>query len=136
MNYWIIPGNINIYRVTDYFQENDTIDWKQSHYKFSVGDIVFIYISSPISSVRYMLEVVKRDISFEDSIDDKQYWTKNHPMGAEVKNYKYVRLKLLKSSNSRALHIQRLSDLGFNAPQGATRKLSKELIDHLLNIFE
>ena len=136
MNYWIIPGNINIFRVTDYFQENDTIDWKQSHYRFIVGDIVFIYVSSPISSVRYMLEVVERDISFEDSIEDKIYWTQKHPMGDEVKNYKYVRLKLLKSSNNPALHIQRLSDFGFNAPQGATRKLSKELIDHLLNIFE
>ena len=136
MNYWIIPGNINIFRVTDYFQENDTIDWKQSHYRFIVGDIVFIYVSSPISSVRYMLEVVERDISFEDSIDDKQYWTQKHPMGAEVKNYKYVRLRLLKSSNNPALHIQQLSDFGLKAPQGATRKLSKELIDHLLNIFE
>lgn len=136
MNYWIIPGNINIFRVTDYFQNNDTIDWKQSHYRFNAGDIVFIYVSSPISSVRYMLEVVERDISFEDSIEDKIYWTQKHPMGAKVKNYKYVRLKLLKSSNNPALHIQQLSDFGFNAPQGATRKLSKELIDHLLNIFE
>lgn len=136
MNYWIIPGNINIFRVTDYFQNNDTIDWEQSHYRFNAGDIVFIYVSSPISSVRYMLEVVERDISFEDSIEDKIYWTQKHSMGAEVKNYKYVRLKLLKSSNNPALHIQQLSDFGFNAPQGATRKLSKELIDHLLNIFE
>lgn len=136
MNYWIIPGNINIFRVTDYFQNNDTIDWKQSHYRFGVGDIVFIYVSSPISSVRYMLEVVERDISFEDSIEDKIYWTQKHPKGAEVKNYKYVRLKLLKSSNNPALHIQRLSDFSFKAPQGATHKLSKELIDHLLNIFE
>lgn len=96
--YWIIPGNLKIFRITDYFSNNDIVDWKQSHYKFSVGDIVFLYVSSPISSIRYMLEVIKTDIPFEESIKDGEYWTSEHPVAEEVRSYNYVRLKLLKKS--------------------------------------
>ena len=135
MNYWIIPGNQKIFRITDYFRDHDIVDWKQSHYQFGVGDIVFIYVSSPVSSVRYMLEVLERDITFEESADDSLYWTDKHPTIKEAKHYRYVRLKLLKSSTSSALHVGRLVDFGFKAPQGPIRKLSAELIQHLLEQF-
>ena len=49
-NYWIIPGNLKIFRISDYFKCNDIIDWKQSHYKFTIGDIVFIYEAADFSS--------------------------------------------------------------------------------------
>lgn len=133
--YWIIPGNLKIFRITDYFSNNDIVDWKQSHYKFSVGDIVFLYVSSPISSIRYMLEVIKTDIPFEESINDSEYWTSKHPVAKEVKNYKYVRLKLLKRSDSPALHIDALSNVGIKVPQGATHRFAFEQIDYILKQF-
>lgn len=136
MYYWIIPGNLKIFRVTDYFLKNEIVDWKQSHYKFKVGDIVFLYISSPISSIKYMLEVIKTDIPFEESIDDREYWTKNHALASGVKHYKYIRLKLLKASDSPLLHINSLEHFGAKVPQGATHNLSFELIDHILKQFE
>lgn len=133
--YWIVPGNLKIFRITDYFSNNDIVDWKQSHYKFSVGDIVFLYVSSPISSIRYMLEVVKTDIPFEESINDSEYWTSKHQVAKEVKNYKYVRLKLLKRSDSPALHIDALSNVGIKVPQGATHRFIFEQIDYILKQF-
>ena len=54
MNYWIIPGRNDVFRVDDYFETNDVVDWKQSHYLFEVGDIVYIYVSAPISRIKYM----------------------------------------------------------------------------------
>ena len=134
-NYWVIPGNIYIFRVTDYFDKYDIVDWKQSHYKFEVGDIVFIYVSKPICSIRYMLQVVKCDVSFEEYINDEDYWGDKHEFRANVKHYKYVRLKLLKSSTSKDLHLDYLAEYGMSAPQGATKELSKELVDYILRRF-
>lgn len=135
-NYWIIPGNLKIFRISDYFKCNDIIDWKQSHYKFTIGDIVFIYISNPISSIRYMLEVVKCDIPYEDSLNGEEYWTSNHEMADNVKYYKYVRLKLLKFSDSPFLHLNSLAKYGLSVPQGATHNLSSNLVDYILSQFE
>ena len=135
-NYWIIPGNLKIFRISDYFKCNDIIDWKQSHYKFTIGDIVFIYISNPISSIRYMLEVVKCDIPYEDSLNDEEYWTSYHEMADNVKYYKYVRLKLLKFSDSPFLHLNSLAKYGLSVPQGATHNLSNNLVDYILSQFE
>ena len=36
MNYWIIPGRNDVFRVDDYFETNDVVDWKQSHYLLNV----------------------------------------------------------------------------------------------------
>lgn len=135
-NYWIIPGNLKIFRILDYFKCNDIVDWKQSHYKFTIGDIVFIYISNPISSIRYMLEVVKCDIPYKDSLNDEEYWTSNHEMADNVKSYKYVRLKLLKFSDSPFLHLNSLAKYGLSVPQGATHNLSSNLVDYILSQFE
>ena len=134
--YWIIPGNLKIFRISDYFKCNDIVDWKQSHYKFTIGDIVFIYISNPISSIRYMLEVVKCDIPYKDSLNDEEYWTSNHEMADNVKSYKYVRLKLLKFSDSPFLHLNSLAKYGLSVPQGATHNLSSNLVDYILSQFE
>lgn len=135
-NYWIIPGNLRIFRISDYFKCNDIIDWKQSHYKFLVGDIVFIYISNPISSIRYMLEVVKCDIPYKDSLNDEEFWTSSYEMADNVKSYKYVRLKLLKFSDSPFLHLNWLAKYGLSVPQGATHNLSSNLVDYILSQFE
>lgn len=135
-NFWIIPSNLNVFRVTDYFKRNDIVDWKQSHYKFTIGDIVFIYVSNPISSIRYMLEVIKCDITYEDSLNEEEYWTSSHKISNSIKSYKYVRLKLLNFSDSPSLHINSLAKFGLRAPQGATHKLSSNLIDYILSQFE
>lgn len=135
-NFWIIPSNLNVFRVTDYFKRNDIVDWKQSHYKFAIGDIVFIYVSNPISSIRYMLEVIKCDITYEDSLNEEEYWTSRHKISNSIKSYKYVRLKLLNFSDSPSLHINSLAKFGLRAPQGATHKLSSNLIDYILSQFE
>lgn len=134
-NYWVIPGNINVFRITDYLENHNVVDWKQSHYKFEVGDIVFLYVSLPISSIRYMLEVIKCDVPYEESIDDEEYWEGKHEYYENVKHYKYVRLKLLKSSTSKDLHLDNLAKYGMSVPQGAIKNLSPELINYILKHF-
>lgn len=137
MKYWIIAGNETIFRVIDYFRDFDVVDWKQSHYSFEVGDIVFMYISAPHSPIMYMLEVTKRDIPYSKTMDDKIYWTHKHKLEEDIKKYKYIRLKLLKQTNTQNLSLSSLCQLGLKkAPQGAMHQLSKELIEYILKNFE
>jgi len=30
---WLIPCSVDVFRIHDYFANNDIVDWKQSHYK-------------------------------------------------------------------------------------------------------
>lgn len=136
MNYWIIPGRNDIFRIDDYFEANDVVDWKQSHYSFAVGDIVYIYVSAPISRIKYMLRVEKTDIPFEETIVDTDYWTKNHPKEKELCHITYMRLRLLGKSNTPLLSLKTLSEYGVASLQGARRNLSKELLEHIQSCFK
>ena len=82
-----------------------------------------------------MLQVVKCDVSFEEYINDEDYWENKHEFRANVKHYKYVRLKLLKSSTSKDLHLDNLAKYGMSVPQGAIKNLSPELINYILKHF-
>jgi hypothetical protein len=83
-----------------------------------------------------MLEVVKCDIPYKDTLNDEEYWTSSHEMADNVKSYKYVRLKLLKFSDSPFLHLNWLAKYGLSVPQGATHNLSSNLVDYILSQFE
>lgn len=136
MNYWIIPGSNDVFRVDDYFETNDVVDWKQSHYLFEVGDIVYIYVSAPISRIKYMLRVEKTDIPYEDTMVDTEYWARNHPKEKELQHITYVRLKLLGKCDTPLLSLKTLSEYGVTSLQGARRNLPKELIAHIQQCFE
>ena len=136
MNYWIVPGRNDVFRVDDYFKTNDVVDWKQSHYLFEVGDIVYIYVSAPISRIKYMLRVEKTNIPYDDSLVDEEYWAKKHPKEEELHHITYVRLKLLAKTDTPILSLKTLSEYGVTSLQGARRNLSKELIAHIQKCFE
>ena len=56
------------------FATYNIIDWKQSHYKFQEGDIVYIYCSKPGMKVRYKCIVVQPNIEYSETIHDEEYW--------------------------------------------------------------
>ena len=56
MNYWILPSNEDTFRLTDCLKENSLVDWKQ-HNNFEVGDVVFIYNSTPNHRITHEMSV-------------------------------------------------------------------------------
>lgn len=46
---WIIPCNPKYYNVKCAMTDLKIVDWKQSNKNISAGDIVYIYVGSPIS---------------------------------------------------------------------------------------
>ncbi|MBR5641554.1 MAG: hypothetical protein IKW92_05450 [Firmicutes bacterium] len=68
---WLVAGNPKKYDVIGAFKELHTIDWRQST-NVQVGDFVYIYVSSPIQSLKFKCVANKVDLT-EASIDDKKY---------------------------------------------------------------
>ena len=63
-NEWIIPANPKYYDIETAFSNNNIISWKQSN-NINVGDIVYLYVGAPISSIKYKCIVRKNNIPYE-----------------------------------------------------------------------
>ena len=59
MGTWIIPCNLKYYDVDGAFSKLPRIDWKQSLKNVEVGDIVYIYVGTPVKAIRYKCLVNK-----------------------------------------------------------------------------
>lgn len=134
MKYWLVPCNIKKFNIDECLKDNLYVDWKQSRYKYTVGDFVFIYVSLPISGIRYLMKVVATNIPYEDSLDDEKYWGKEHE-NEESKQSLFCRLQYIAKIESEELSLKSLMKNGLNkAPQGS-QILSEELIDYILDVF-
>lgn len=74
MTEWILPCNPKYYRVSDAFKEQKIIDWRQTNNTKNIqdGDVVYIYLSSPNSSIVYKGAVLKAGKA-ENTLDDSVY---------------------------------------------------------------
>ena len=68
---WIIPCNPLIYNLQAAFTDGDEVYWRQNA-KYEVGDIVYIYLSKGVGSIRYKAVVVGTDIKINS--EDDPYW--------------------------------------------------------------
>lgn len=136
ISYWILPSNNEKFRVHEYFLKHEIVDWKQYN-NFSEGDIVFLYCTTPERKLRYMLRVIRTDITSADNISDKGYWTEENEYEIGQKNNRFVRLKLLGSlnDNDNRLNLDRLKRLGIKQFQGASQIKNPEAIDIIVTTF-
>lgn len=134
--YWLISSNDNIFRLEEYLAENESVDW-QGSFSPKRGDIVFIYRTKPIQQICYMMEVTTINIPYKNTINDLEYWGTNHaPKGTTNPEELYHRLKLLKEKTTQALHLRELKKMGMKGVPQGPRKLSGNLLEYILNIFE
>ncbi|MCD7762792.1 MAG: hypothetical protein LUI14_06260, partial [Lachnospiraceae bacterium] len=99
------------------------VDWKKTR-KYEVGDIVYIYRSSPYSRIEY--KTVVKEIRSNSETDI--YWKKTIPIEA-VKGL-YVRLVLISTTNCNKVSFDQLKKRGIlsYAPQGPCRLSSKAIV--------
>ncbi len=60
---WIVPANPRYYDIAAAFQKERDILWKQTS-GVNPGDTVFIYVTAPVSAVRYRCLVMESDIPY------------------------------------------------------------------------
>ncbi len=110
-NEWIIPANATYFDVIEYFNTNKEVLWKQSS-NIKVGDIVYVYLSSPYSALMYKTKATR--------VNEDYFSTRRQ------KHDKAMYLEVLKSYPKDKFNFKRLNELGVRAIRGP-RHITKEL---------
>ncbi len=115
-SHWIIPANSSFFDVIDYFSTNEEVIWKQSA-GLVKGDIAYIYVTSPLSEIRFRCEVLETDIPYEH--EDEHVHMK-----------KVVKLKVLQSYAHGFCTLEKMRSFKVKSVRGQ-RTAPKELISML-----
>ena len=110
---WIVPANPKYYDLDMLFSEIKGIIWKQSS-RVLPGDLVYMYITSPVSAIRYQCIVTETDIPFEYA-------------DSNVSMKKVMKLDVLKEYPADYCTFSRLAELGITAIRGP-RTVTKEFL--------
>lgn len=133
---WMIPANPKYFDHTSCFEKHGVIYWKQ-HFNFQTGDIIYIYVASPESAVRYKCIVEGCDLPYSSYMDiNIEFYT--NPMDFELakEHNRFIKLRLLSSTKSDRLTMVHLLENGMHrAPQGCLN-LSYEGFADLLKYVE
>lgn len=122
MTDWIIPCNPKYYKIDKAFSELKSLDWKQTSQNIDAGDIVYIYVSSPVMTIKYKCKVNKVNLE-EIEIDDSKFIIN----GETYKDYpSHMELELL-HTYSDELTIKIMRENGIKGNIQGIRKVCPEL---------
>lgn len=110
---WVIPANPKLYDIDVAFQQDRFLDWEQKA-SIQVGDLVAIYMTSPIQAIRYLCQV--REPSDSTSKD-------------------CMRLELMVQLSDEVLPISHLKEVGVKAVRGP-RRLPEMIASQLQAMIE
>jgi len=113
---WIIPANPKYYDLDTVFQNKKAILWKQGS-KIRVGDIAYIYITAPVSAVRYKCVVTETGIPYE-------YKDNN------VSMKQVMRMDIVKQYPDDLCPFSKLRELGIAVVRGA-RTVTREFLEYI-----
>lgn len=131
---WLISANGKMYDHASSFAHYGSIDWRQGNSKYSIGDIVYIYCTSPIQRVRYKCRVTALDKNSSEIRDDKDYWINKEEYEKSLDG-KFFNLELIEEVDSEKLSLPFLQEHGLKAaPQGPI-KLNEALEPYISSIF-
>lgn len=132
--YWLFSWNESDFRLHDYFCDYDVIDWNnKNNNTLYIGDIVFLYCSSPESTIRYVTEVVKINVPVAEAINDDEYSVEP----PEPKTYDYcTRLRIIKEVKSPMLDFHNLELNGLKCSIRSPLKANEQLLNYIMSIIE
>lgn len=92
---WLISANSNIYEHSRSFSDNNFIDWKQGVTKYSINDIVYIYVTRPEQAIKYKCQVTRINLTGDEIRNDKEYWVNKDEYENSLSGH-FIRLEFLK----------------------------------------
>lgn len=101
---WIIPANPKYYDVVGAFEESNIVTWKQSS-DIHVGDMIYMYVAAPYSSILYRCKAVETDIPWQYSDDNLTVKTA-------------MKVELLQKYEPGAWSFERMKEFGVYAVRG------------------
>lgn len=132
---WLISANENVFDVASAFSHCDSIDWRQGNTKYNVGDVVYIYSTSPIQRVRYKCRVTATDKKSADCRDDEGFWIDKKEYAKSIEKDSFFNLELMDEVDSEKLSLSYLKENGLKAAPQGPMKLSDVLDSYISSIF-
>lgn len=116
---WMIPANPKYFNVEGCFEKHGYVYWRQ-HFNFQTGDIIYIYMSSPESAVRYKCVVDGHDLPFTSENEiDLEFFVNPDDFEASKQHNRFMKIRLLSSTKNDRLSMVHLLENGMNkAPHG------------------
>ncbi|WAG58171.1 MmcQ/YjbR family DNA-binding protein (plasmid) [Clostridium estertheticum] len=118
---WLVPANPKYFDLDKAFMDNDVILWKQSN-NIAVGDIVYMYVAAPYSSIKYKCKVVEVNIPYNYN-DDK------------VSMNRVMKIKLLTKYDRYSINLAMLREHGVYAVRGP-RSIPISLIKEIETLYK
>lgn len=134
MTYWILPWNKEVYNLPQCLIDFGYVEWRQQN-KLAVNDIVFLYCSSPVRQIKYMMRVSKVNIPFLDSINDEYLFNYGYKL-KETDLYSRFELIAKTSEPNPELSYRRLRELGLTSQLQGGIKVPNNLLSHILENFD
>lgn len=122
---WIVPCNPTQYNLEGQLSREDIVYWRQNA-RYEIGDIVYIYLSSGTSAIRY--KTVVSAVDLDADADNENYWI---DQTMKSSNPKRVCLKLLKEFDKSQLPIGALREHGLKSTIQGPMKLVGELAEYV-----
>ncbi len=101
---WIVPANPKYFDIEKALKESNVITWKQST-DIKVGDIVYLYVAQPYSSIMYKFKVLEVNIPYD-------YKDKN------IKISRIMKIDLVTRYEKGKISFTKLKSFGINAIRG------------------
>lgn len=101
---WLIPANPKYYDVISYFDQKDTILWKQPA-GIKLHDKVYLYLGAPYSAILYQCEVIELNLPY-------QYQDENLTIS------KAMKIKRIKCYEKEEYTFTKLKEYGVRAIRG------------------
>lgn len=128
---WIIPCNSKDYNIDGAFKKNHLLNWKQAK-NYSVGDDIYIYVSSSQKHISYKARVTKINVADSELIDDKEFQINDD----NYKDSKKMEIELVGQSNSEGLNYSELKKHGLQSNLQSSIILTSPLLDYVNSFFE
>ena len=132
----MIPANPKYFDLKGCLGKYGYVYWRQ-HFNFQTGDIIYVYVASPESAVRFKCIVDGHDLPYSSSNDiDFEFYVNPNDCANAKKHNRFMKLRLLSYINSDRLTMIHLLENGMKgAPQGCLN-LSHKSNSELLNYIE
>ncbi|MDE5845095.1 MAG: hypothetical protein K2H44_06910 [Muribaculaceae bacterium] len=135
MKYWIFPWRETIFDLSQCLEDNKFVDWRQKN-KLSVGDIVFIYATKPLSQIIYMFQVIKIDIPHSVTINSKYLKKREGDQFHPSKLYTRMIPITEADADNPELSYKRLTQLGIKSTLQNNILVEGEVLNHILLNFD
>ena len=135
---WIIPCNLKYFNIEEHFLKTETVMWKNS-FTIKNDDIVYIYLSAPVSAIRYRCRVISDQVSDKEIKNNQYAVPQKESHNYYSKKTKFIIMQLEQEYPKGLLTLETLRKQGLGQVQiqaRADRALSQYLteIDKMIQI--